>query len=143
VDLQRTLCESRAIVISRNSAAQATELQLDVDEDKLKQALLNLVKNSIESMAQGGILIIDVSRSGDSVNIGVSDTGVGIPPGNDIFAPFFTSKRDGSGLGLIIVRQIISAHGGTITYESRIGEGTTFRISLPLDSPVRTNTTPE
>jgi PAS domain S-box-containing protein len=140
VDLQRPLCESRGIVISRNSAAQATELQLDVDEDKLKQALLNLVKNSIESMVQGGILTIDVSRSGDSINIEVSDTGVGIPPGSEIFTPFFTTKRDGSGLGLIIVRQIISAHGGALTYDSRIGEGTTFRISLPLDSPVRTDT---
>jgi PAS domain S-box-containing protein len=140
VDLQRTLCESRGIVLSRNSVAEATELRLDVDEDKLKQALLNLVKNGIESMALGGILTIDVARSGDSVNIEVSDTGVGIPPGNDIFAPFFTTKRDGSGLGLIIVRQIISAHGGAITYDSRLGEGTTFRISLPVDSPVRTNT---
>jgi signal transduction histidine kinase len=54
-----------------------------------------------------------------------------------VFAPFFTTKKDGSGLGLIIVRQIISAHGGSITYESRVGEGTTFRISLPMDSPVR------
>ena len=139
VDLQRTLCESRGVTILRNTDAELTAVRIDVDEDKLKQALLNLLKNGIEAMTQGGTLTIEVARSGDDINIEVSDNGTGITPGADVFAPFFTTKKDGSGLGLIIVRQIVSAHGGTITYDSRVGEGTTFRISLPLDSRARTN----
>jgi PAS domain S-box-containing protein len=139
VDLQRTLCESRGITIARNTAVDLTALRIDVDEDKLKQALLNLLKNGIEAMAAGGTLTVAVARGGDDIHIEVSDTGTGIAPGADVFAPFFTTKKDGSGLGLIIVRQIVAAHGGTITYDSRVGAGTTFRISLPIDSPVRTN----
>jgi PAS domain S-box-containing protein len=139
MDLQRTLCELRGIMILHNATADLTGVLIDVDEDKLKQALLNLLKNGIEAMAHGGTLTIEVARSGDDVHIEVADTGTGIAPGDDVFAPFFTTKKDGSGLGLIVARQIVSAHGGTITYDSRIGEGTTFRISLPLDSPVRSN----
>jgi signal transduction histidine kinase len=90
-------------------------------------------------MVHGGKLTIEAGRSGDDIIIAVSDTGTGITPDTDVFAPFFTTKKEGSGLGLIIVRQIVAAHGGAITYDSRLGEGTTFRIILPLSSPVRIN----
>jgi signal transduction histidine kinase len=66
------------------------------------------------------------------VSLEVQDTGVGIPEGIDIFELFNTTKKHGTGLGLAIVRQIIDAHGGTITYTSRPGTGTTFRVTLPL-----------
>jgi signal transduction histidine kinase len=112
---------------------------VDIDEDKLKQALLNVLKNAIEAMAHGGKLTIEAGRNGDDIIIAVSDTGTGITPDSDIFAPFFTTKKEGSGLGLIIVRQIVAAHGGAITYDSGVGEGTTFRITLPLSSRVRIN----
>ncbi|MGH7796307.1 MAG: ATP-binding protein [Candidatus Binatia bacterium] len=137
VDLQRPLCESSGITVVRRSAADLPAI--DIDEDKLKQALLNLLKNAMEAMAHGGKLTIEVRRSGDDIIIEVSDTGTGITPVTDVFAPFFTTKKDGSGLGLIIVRQIVSAHGGAITYDSRAGEGTTFRITLPLSSSIRIN----
>jgi signal transduction histidine kinase len=112
---------------------------VDIDEDKLKQALLNVLKNAIEAMAHGGKLSIEAGRNGDDIIIAVSDTGTGITPDRDVFAPFFTTKKEGSGLGLIIVRQIVAAHGGAITYDSQAGEGTTFRITLPLSSPIRIN----
>jgi signal transduction histidine kinase len=65
------------------------------------------------------------------VAIQIKDTGIGIAPGSDVFQPFFTTKKEGTGLGLIIVRQIILAHRGTIVYDSEPGQGTTFHITLP------------
>jgi two-component system sensor kinase FixL len=137
VDLQRPVCEASAIKVVLSSAADLPAV--DIDEDKLKQALLNVLKNAIEAMAHGGKLSIEAGRNGDDIIIAVSDTGTGITPDRDVFAPFFTTKKEGSGLGLIIVRQIVAAHGGAITYDSQAGEGTTFRITLPLSSPIRIN----
>jgi two-component system sensor kinase FixL len=137
VDLQRPVCEASGIRVVLSSAADLPAV--DIDEDKLKQALLNVLKNAIEAMAHGGKLTIEADRNGDDIIIAVSDTGTGITPDRDVFAPFFTTKKEGSGLGLIIVRQIVAAHGGAITYDSRAGEGTTFRITLPLSSRVRIN----
>jgi len=72
--------------------------------------------------------------------INVSDTGSGIPEGVDIFQPFTTTKPHGSGLGLSVVRELLSAHGGTISYTSKKGDGTTFQIVLPLPSPTARGT---
>jgi signal transduction histidine kinase len=136
VDLQQSLCDSRGIVIKRSIGADLPRIV--VDEDKVKQALLNLVKNAVEAMPQGGILAIAVSRRGvDSMLVEVSDTGVGIAPRTNVFAPFATTKKDGTGLGLLIGWQIVAAHGGTISYDSEPGKGTTFRIVLPLTPPIR------
>jgi len=66
------------------------------------------------------------------VHLEVSDTGIGIPAGVDIFEPFTTTKSQGTGLGLTVVRQIVSAHKGTLTYHSIPGEGTTFTLMLPV-----------
>jgi two-component system sensor histidine kinase HydH len=109
---------------------------IGVDEDKLKQALLNLFKNAVEAMPNGGDLILAVAHSDDQVVIKISDTGSGIAPDVDIFAPFYTTKKEGTGLGLIVVRQIIAAHDGTITFSSEPGKGTTFTVSLPVNRPV-------
>jgi signal transduction histidine kinase len=65
----------------------------------------------------------------------VADTGVGIPAGVNIFEPFVTTKVEGTGLGLSIVQQIVAAHGGTLTYTSELGQGTTFTVTLPLALP--------
>lgn len=102
------------------------------DQDKLKQALLNLCKNAAEAMPQGGTLTLRANQSAGELVVEVADTGGGIAKGVDIWEPFKTTKSLGTGLGLVIVRQIIAAHGGTITYESETGKGTTFRLSLPL-----------
>jgi signal transduction histidine kinase len=102
-----------------------------VDRDKIKQALLNLVKNAAEAMPGGGKINIEASTTEDSVLIDITDTGTGIPLNIDAFEPFMTSKKEGTGIGLVIVRQIITAHGGKISYRSRPGQTTTFRIELP------------
>ncbi|MBI4529691.1 MAG: PAS domain S-box protein [Deltaproteobacteria bacterium] len=101
------------------------------DRNKIKQALWNLSKNAVEAMPQGGTLTIRARRSGTGVVLEIGDTGIGVPPGVDIFEPFTTTKNSGSGLGLVVVRQIVAAHGGNLTYTSEPGKGTTFRLTLP------------
>ena len=104
---------------------------VQADRDKLKQALWNLCKNAVEAMPQGGTLTLNAYSSGADVVLEIGDTGVGIPPGVDIFEPFATTKSSGSGLGLVVVRQIVAAHGGNLTYTSEPGKGTAFRLTLP------------
>ena len=67
--------------------------------------------------------------------VNIADTGSGIPQGIDIFQPFMTTKEHGTGVGMAVVRELLSAHGGTISYRSRQGEGTIFEIKLPLSLP--------
>jgi PAS domain S-box-containing protein len=102
------------------------------DSEKLKQVLLNLCKNAVEAMPQGGTITVRAYRSGELIYVEISDTGVGIPAGVDIFEPFITTKPQGTGLGLTIVRQIVAAHKGTLNYRSTPGEGTTFTLQLPI-----------
>lgn len=101
------------------------------DQEKLAQVLLNLCKNAVEAMPQGGTLTVRGGSTGAQVAIEVNDTGVGIPEGLNVFEPFTTTKDTGTGLGLAIVQQIVAAHGGAITYSSTPGQGTTFTVTLP------------
>jgi signal transduction histidine kinase len=101
------------------------------DSEKLRAVLVNLSKNAIEAMPEGGKLMLRGYRSGKDVCLEIEDTGVGVPAGVNIFEPFTTSKPSGWGLGLSIVRQIVSAHNGTIEYRSEPGRGTVFKICLP------------
>jgi PAS domain S-box-containing protein len=137
LDLQQLVLEARSIVISRHIADDLPGVL--VDEDRMKQALLNLIKNAGEAMPNGGTLTVAVTASDGSVAIHIKDTGIGIAPGSDVFQPFFTTKKEGTGLGLIIVRQIILAHRGTIVYDSEPGEGTTFHITLPRMAAASSN----
>ncbi len=100
---------------------------------ELREVLLNLILNAINAMPQGGQLTIHNFSRGPLVLITVSDTGVGISPEQQtrIFQPFTTFKYQGSGLGLSISQSIIEQFGGTITFESSVGQGTTFTIALP------------
>jgi signal transduction histidine kinase len=137
LDLQQLVLEARSIVISRHIADDLPGVT--IDEDRMKQALLNLIKNAGEAMPNGGTLTVTVTASDGSVAIHIKDTGIGIAPGSDVFQPFFTTKKEGTGLGLIIVRQIILAHRGTLVYDSEPGEGTTFHITLPRMAAASSN----
>lgn len=115
-----------------------------VDKEQMKQVFMNLIMNAIQAIKEGGsIHVVTRSRSepGDSgqfVEIEVRDTGVGIPEENldHIFDPFFTSKEEGNGLGLSISHQIVQEHGGYVKVKSKVGEGTSFFINLPMGKPV-------
>jgi two-component system NtrC family sensor kinase len=104
------------------------------DEGQIRQAVLNILRNAREAMADGGTIHVYVRAEGMSVVIGVDDEGSGIPEDvrSRIFDPFFSTKGEGTGLGLAITRQIVEAHGGTITVEARPSGGTSFRLLLPI-----------
>ena len=102
-----------------------------LDISKFRQALLNLCRNAVEAMPRGGRLTLRAYSTDSKVHLEVHDTGKGIPPGLDVFALFTTTKATGTGVGLPIVREIICSHGGTVTYASKPGNGTTFRLTLP------------
>jgi signal transduction histidine kinase len=110
------------------------EARVMVDEDEIRQVLVNLMENACQAMTSGGNLSIGTKTHNDCVQIRISDTGCGIPKEHlqKIFAPFFTTKSRGTGLGLAVVKKIIERHHGVIEVESIIGEGTTFVIRLPL-----------
>jgi two-component system, sporulation sensor kinase E len=107
---------------------------IGLDEKYMKQALLNIVKNAIAAMPQGGTLRIATLRKGGMLLLTVSDTGVGIPEENleKIFEPYFTTREFGSGLGLTLVYKIVKEHLGDIAVSSKVGQGTTFTLSFPI-----------
>ena len=105
-----------------------------LDPNQIQQALVNLIKNAMHAMTKGGTLTLQTGEGADGVWLSVADTGAGIPPGqiSRIFEPFYTTKKKGTGLGLMIVQRIVRGHGGRIDLESHTGRGTTFRLWLPL-----------
>jgi signal transduction histidine kinase len=107
------------------------------DAERLQQLFLNLFLNACDAMPDGGRLEVSLGRAGsDAVCVSISDTGAGIPEAelSRIFEPFFTTKAagEGNGLGLMIAKRIVTEHGGEIGVESRVGEGTEFRIVFPV-----------
>ncbi|WP_019241788.1 MULTISPECIES: PAS domain-containing protein [Bacillus] len=110
------------------------DLMVLCDENRIKQVFLNLIKNGIEAMPNGGKLSIQIERKSGFVSIKVIDSGEGIPQSilNKIGEPFFTTKESGTGLGLMISFQIIESYKGKIDIESEEGIGTSFLIDLPI-----------
>ena len=108
---------------------------LSADSERLKQVFLNLFKNAIEAMPSGGKLTVSALAQERDIIMNIADTGSGIPEGVDIFQPFITTKAHGTGVGMAVVRELLSAHGGTISYKSKQGQGTIFEIKLPLSPP--------
>ena len=106
---------------------------VELDPDRLKQALLNIIMNAAEAMPVGGNLRVATISEGDSVRIEITDNGEGIVPEDfgKLFDPFFTTKRDGVGLGLVNTRSIVERHGGRIDVEPASGKGTRVIITLP------------
>lgn len=108
---------------------------LMLDRGFIRQVLANLIGNAKDAMKEAGYgnLTISTEKNSDFVTLSVSDTGIGIPPENltKIFDPYFTTKKSGTGIGLTLVYKIIHGMGGDIGVTSKVGSGTTFRITLP------------
>ncbi|MCU6795177.1 ATP-binding protein [Paenibacillus sp. WQ 127069] len=111
-------------------------LYLMMDQDKMLQLLLNLIKNAFEAMEEQGFVRVHLSNHNQSAVIEISDTGSGIPQSEleKIFLPFYTTKDSGTGLGLSICHKIVQDHQGTMEVESESGKGTKLTITIPLAS---------
>lgn len=105
-----------------------------LDEAKTLRALDNLIRNAIDAMPNGGTIKLVATRETDQFIISVSDTGTGVPDEiqKNLFKPFYTTKPGGMGLGLASTRRMVAVQGGTISFETKAGEGSTFSITLPL-----------
>jgi two-component system, sporulation sensor kinase E len=124
--------ENRGLTVHCRLARQLPATPIDANQ--IQQVLVNLIRNAMQAMTKGGTLTLQTGEGPDDVWVSVADTGGGIPEEllNRIFEPFYTTKKKGSGLGLMIVQRIVRSHGGRIELESQVGRGTTFRIWLPL-----------
>ncbi len=107
---------------------------LIVDPTMMKRILSNLITNALQAMPNGGKLTIASFRKQDQVHISVQDMGQGIPEENraKIFEPLFSTKAKGQGFGLAVVKRLVEAHHGTITFSTEVGKGTTFTFAIPL-----------
>ncbi len=144
VDLNRVIDDTIQLLDAqfRNTEIEVTRRYADelplapCDAPKLQQVLMNLILNARDAMPHGGALEISTEAEEEAVVIGVRDTGLGIAPEHlaKIYDPFFTTKQigKGTGLGLAVSYGIIRDHGGHISVESKLGEGTLFQITLPL-----------
>ncbi len=108
--------------------------KVQLDENLMKQALLNIINNAMSAMDAGGVLTVTTRLDGNHVLIKIVDTGQGIPEDTlgKIFEPYFTTKAAGTGLGLTVVYKVVKEHEGDISVASKVGEGTCFTISLPV-----------
>jgi signal transduction histidine kinase len=114
---------------------------IKIDVAKMKRVFINLIKNAIDAMSDGGKLTITSESTNGKVQIAFSDTGLGISGENlkKLFGPLFTTKAKGMGLGLSICKRVVEAHGGTISVESIIDKGTTFTIIIPIEPKLDEN----
>lgn len=141
IDLNRMIEDTVTTVAGDNETIKILikaerPVSIIADEVLLRQAITNIFTNAVESMPDGGNLDIELICVHDRVEIIIMDSGLGIPEDikQKIFLPFYTSKQKGIGLGLAIVQKVIVSHGGSIEVNSKEGEGTTFRIILPVMS---------
>ena len=130
IDALRPFAEIRDVALVADVAEAGEAL---VDAGQLRQALDNLVRNAVEATPAGGRVAVRARSGGREHTIEVRDTGSGIDPDNlpRIFDLYFTTKADGTGIGLAVTQQIIAAHGGTIEVESKPGQGTAMTVHVP------------
>ncbi|ENJ9212083.1 two-component system sensor histidine kinase ZraS [Klebsiella oxytoca] len=144
VDLNEVITHSLQLV-SQDAASRAISLKfiaqpalcrIQADPDRLKQVLLNLYLNALHAIGRDGVITVAVRECGDGrVKVSVADSGKGMTAEQlqAIFTPYFTTKADGTGLGLAVVQNIVEQHGGTIDAESTPGKGALFTLYLPVN----------
>ncbi len=144
IDLRRLLDE--VVVLAQPDAERhgvsivrdfrGGSLPVKVDADLVKQAVLNIVLNGVQAMPEGGELTLLGSRADDDAQLEIRDHGTGIPQEvrDKIFNLYFTTKKGGSGIGLAMAYRVMQLHNGSVEYDSVEGQGTTFRLRLPLST---------
>lgn len=135
VDSYRPLSDKTGIHLKLSLKNQPSNILCD--RVKLRQCLINLLKNSFEATSSGDTISLTAFSNARHIQLIISDTGQGICPSHleHIFEPFTTYKKDGTGLGLAITKQIVEAHHGSIKVFSKPGKGTSFILCLPLSLP--------
>ena len=148
-DLNTTV--EHAVMLGRQQAlAKSVEISLykdptlpevEHDSDQIHQVLLNLLLNSLQAIEQNGKITVNLESHGKTAVVQVIDNGRGIAPDHlpNIFRPFYTTKGDGTGLGLSLARRIVEDHQGRIDVSSTLGKGTTFAVVLPVQRTEASN----
>jgi signal transduction histidine kinase len=126
--------DARRKEIAAEFTSEAGSVTVCGDRDLLRQAMLNLAVNAIEAMDSGGRLSVDVARDGQVCRLRVIDNGPGIPESvrPKIFRLYFTTKPNGSGIGLAVAYRTLQLHGGDLQLDTRPGEGSTFTLTVPI-----------
>jgi signal transduction histidine kinase len=138
ITLVRERAQTHGIALELRVDPKLSEIR--ADERKFKQILLNLLSNAVKFTPDGGRVEVDARRNGASVEVSVKDNGVGIAKADQeaVFEEFrqvgsdYTTKHEGTGLGLALTRRFVELHGGKISLESAPGNGSTFTFTLPL-----------
>jgi signal transduction histidine kinase len=137
VEALAPLAHEKQLTLERAVAADVAELAVAADRDRVLQIFSNLIGNAIKFTDAGGRVTVSAARAGDVVQFAIADTGPGIPDEHlpHIFDRFWRmrgKKRDGTGLGLWIVKGLVEAHRGSVSVDTRIGTGSTFSFTLPV-----------
>ena len=142
VHLGRLVSDTLLVLSARAEAARVRlssrgDAFVDGDPRRLGEALLNLVANGIEATPPGGEVVVEVRSGIDRIEILVRDTGRGIPPEtlSRLGTPFFTTREEGTGLGVALASSVMALHGGSLRYESELGKGTSVTAALPSRAP--------
>ena len=141
VDLGPLVSDTLVVLSARADGARVRlyaegDASLEADPRRLKEALLNLVVNAIEATPPGGEVTVEVRPAGEGAEIVIRDTGRGMAAETlrRIGTPFFTTREEGTGLGVVLARSVIAQHGGSLRYQSEPGKGTEVLVELPRAS---------
>lgn len=134
VRLLRPEAKAAGVALRRERCGEPAP-KLPLDAERLKQVAINLIRNALEAMPDGGNVVVEDGLLDGSACLRVRDDGPGLPEGIDVFQLFVTTKPKGTGLGLSIAQQIVSEHGGDIAVTSKPGQGAEFTVRLPLNPP--------
>ncbi len=134
VRLLRPEARATSVALRRERCGEPAPM-LSLDAERMKQVAINLIRNALEAMPDGGNVVVEDGLLDGSACLRVKDDGPGLPEGIDVFQLFVTTKPKGTGLGLSIAQQIVAEHGGDISVLSRPGQGAEFTVRLPLNPP--------